>query len=89
MLVAVVAIVWYGFKFLGRLKDQRDKEAKIRRNTESQDPSGRSSPRTESPEAVDAEEMVKCPGCGAYFSPLSAGSGTRCGNCAGGSIKRG
>lgn len=55
ILLLVIAAVWYGFKVFGRFQMPRD-EADGRRAT--------SSKRT----PVAAEDLVKCPGCGAYVT---------------------
>ena len=62
--VAVVVVVWQGFKMLNRRAEvqQRDK----------------SQPRAQAPESQaqpGVEEMVQCPDCGAY---VAKGSGHRC-----------
>jgi len=60
VLVGLFLVVWYGFKFLGRL--QAIHAAAVRRRAE-----GRS--RTEAPSserAGEIEELVKCRVCGSY-----------------------
>ena len=65
--VAVIVIIWYGFKWLGRVQDMREKEAKDRLKG-----GGQARPA----DAGDAETMIKCPTCGTY---LSAASPRSCG----------
>lgn len=63
VLAAVVVAVWYGFKFLSRLEQQRKSEAQVaqreaaRRAKQAASGSGG---------AEAAEEMVLCSACGAY-----------------------
>jgi uncharacterized protein len=74
VLAAVIALVWYGFKFVGRLQDQRKANGGLgaraarRRKTR-----GRSS--SAEPAVQDAEDMVACPVCQAYVQARGA---TRC-----------
>ena len=59
VLVTVIAVVWYGFKFIGRLQDQRQADAKLR------DSAGRR-PRArgaDDPGTPAAGDMVACPVC--------------------------
>jgi len=73
VLAAVVAAVWYGFKFLGRLQKAREAEAKLREQ-EAARPAKRSSGESQKSGAV--EDLVPCPSCGAY---VRAGSTCSCG----------
>lgn len=72
---AVVAIVWYGFKFLGRLQATREAEERLRER-EAARPSRKSAgePARERRDAV--EDLVPCPNCGAY---VRAGTTCSCG----------
>ncbi len=70
VLVAVIAAVWYGFKFIGRLQDAREVEQKLR-------PGGCRQPkarwrRAKQPAAPEAEDMVECPVCQAYVPARGA-----------------
>ena len=56
--VAVILIVVYGWKWVGRVQSRRRGEAGKM--------GGRSSPRPEDSPAIEAEEMVQCPVCGDY-----------------------
>ena len=75
VLAAVVAAVWYGFKFLGRLQQTRKAEAKLREGK-----GGEPARKSEAPKKDDAggqvEDLVQCPSCGAY---VRAGSTCSCG----------
>ncbi len=78
VLVAVIALVWYGFKFVGRLQDQRKADgglgARASRRPQRRDRPSTAEPRAE-PSARDAEDMVACPVCQAY---VQARGVTRC-----------
>lgn len=63
VLVAIVAAVWYGFKFLSRLDETRKSEAKLREREGGKAPGRRAAKRRSEPEA---EDMVLCPVCRAY-----------------------
>ncbi len=78
--VAVVVAVWYGFKWVGRVKQIRDKEAKdkLRRDgaggNASAGPSGGAPGAAPGAANVDAEEMVECDVCGAFVAVRGAKS---------------
>ncbi len=81
--VAVVVAVWYGFKWVGRMKQIRDKEAKDRLRRDAQGgnkggngggPSGGPSVDSPSDAHGDAEEMVECAVCGAFVAVRGAKS---------------
>ncbi len=70
VLAAVIAAVWYGFKFIGRLDKARKHDAKLARKAPRDTAHG-------GPDA-DAEEMERCEVCSAYVSarnPASCGRG--------------
>ena len=73
VLAAVIALVWYGFKFVGRLQDQRGADggqgARAPRR-----PKRRGASAAE-PRVQDAEDMIACPVCQAYVQARGA---TRC-----------
>lgn len=71
VLALVVAIVWYGFKFLGRLKQTREAEAR-QRDLHSADDRNPASVGGK----LDVEETVQCRTCGAYVPTHGA---TNCG----------
>ncbi len=70
VLAAVIALVWYGFKFVGRLQDQRNAAQGLgRRKARRTKTRGRAA--TE-PKAPEAEDMVACPVCQAYVQARGA-----------------
>lgn len=80
----VIAAVWYGFKFLGRLQQTRKTEAKLR---EAEGRSAKKAPERKAATAhEDVAELIHCPACGAYVqagSKCDADSRARSsGNCA-------
>ena len=77
VLAAIVVIVWYGFKFLGKLQKARAVEAKERRK-EMKTKSARSREGAEA--VVETEDMVPCPVCGAYVQARGASACER-GDC--------
>ena len=78
--VAVVVAVWYGFKWVGRMKRIRDKEAKdrLRRDAGGGNGGGGVSGGApiDSPSDVHggAEEMVECTVCRAFVAVQGAKS---------------
>ncbi len=74
VLVAVVAAVWYGFKFVSRLQDARRADA-VGREGAGKKPKN-ADRDTGNPGRIDAEDMVQCPNCEAYVSGRGA---TKCG----------
>ncbi|WP_299615780.1 hypothetical protein [Pelagibius sp.] len=66
-----IAVVWYGFKFLGRLQQQRKTEAKLR------EAEARGGKKVSEPPPASAgdtvADLVPCPSCGAYIQ-----AGTKC-----------
>jgi len=75
VLAAVIAAVWYGFKFLGRLQAARKAEAKLR-EAEGARPARKSSEQAAKGGKDAVEDLVPCPSCGAY---VRAGSTCSCG----------
>jgi hypothetical protein len=73
VLIAIIVVVWYGFKLLGQV-DRARKEAQRAQRTQA---ARRQAPPP--PEQV-VEDMVKCSKCGAY---VTARRPTRCsrGDC--------
>ena len=65
--VAVLLAVWYGFKWVGRMKVIREKEAKERLRRGTGDSGGGGSADASSASG-DAEEMVECAVCGAFVA---------------------
>ncbi len=73
--VAVVLAVWYGFKWVGRMKVIREKEAKDRLRRGSGGSGGGASTGgsgAASSASGDAEEMVECAVCGAFVAVQGA-----------------
>ncbi len=70
--VAAIFAVWYGFKWLGRMKEVRERDAKdrLRRQAGNGGESGASG----SGISGAAEEMVECPTCGAFVATAGAKS---------------
>ena len=66
-LAAIVAAVWYGFKYIGRLKEARD--AQVGRPARKPRWPGK---RRSETKADEAEDMVQCPVCQAYVPARSA-----------------
>ncbi len=81
VLAAVIGAVWYGFKFVGRLQQARDAEAKAGGGAKGGNlgdhlrdwVAGRKGGANAGGEA---EDLVQCPKCGAY---LAARGATSCG----------
>ncbi len=69
--VAVVVAVWYGFKWVGRMKIKRDAEAKAKLRREASGAASGASGGA-SGAADDAEEMVECGACGAFVAVRGA-----------------
>lgn len=68
--VAIVVAVWYGFKWLGRMKEIREQDAKSRLRRDGGGNAWGGSGRSErsSATAADTEEMLECPTCGAFVA---------------------
>ena len=81
--VAVVVAVWYGFKWVGRMKQVRDREReKLRRQARNDGAGGARGASGDAPgddqgdAQGDTEEMTECPVCGAFVTaqgPKSCG----------------
>jgi uncharacterized protein len=56
LLLAIILIVWYGFRLIGRLDTARREEARL----------GRRNRRRPAAAAPQVEETIRCPRCGAY-----------------------
>ncbi len=59
---AVIALIWYGFKWVGRVQANREAEHRARLR-EGQ------APAADSPAEATAHDMVKCAICGDFVSP--------------------
>ena len=66
---AVILLVWYGFKWMGRVQANRVAEAgrKLREAVRAQ-------ARSTRPREPEAEDTVVCPACGAYVPARGIGS---------------
>ncbi len=58
ILIALIVVVWYGFKALGRVNRKRQAQAK-------QAARGKAT-------QIAAEDMIQCPKCGAYTASLDS-----------------
>jgi uncharacterized protein len=66
VLIAAVAAVWYGFKYVTRLQLERERKAEARDRVER-----RREARARGTEP-SAEDMVQCPACKAYVPAKGA-----------------
>lgn len=74
VLVAIVAAVWYGFKFLSRLDASRKAEAKVRHEKGGSRGKSKGRGKAAPPAADEPEDMVQCPVCGAYVAARASSS---------------
>ncbi len=66
VLVAVIGAVWYGFKLIGRLQEQRKADTRLRaRAARAARAASRAAGRGAA-EPTGVEELVQCPVCQAY-----------------------
>ncbi|HSE78034.1 MAG TPA: hypothetical protein VLG66_08515 [Alphaproteobacteria bacterium] len=65
VLVAVIAIVWFGFRWLQRIESERRKAA------------GSSASRIDGRRPVAAEDLAPCPVCGVYVVAGSPACGRK------------
>jgi len=74
--VAAIFAVWYGFKWVGRMKEVRDREARDRLRRQAGNGGGAGTGQSGAGESVSgiAEEMVECPACGAFVAASGAKS---------------
>ncbi len=70
LLAAIIGAVWYGFKFISRLQEARELEAK---NGSSRMSKSRRRGPAKSPES-EAEAMIECPVCKTYVAARGAGN---------------
>ncbi|MGQ0663161.1 MAG: hypothetical protein ACT4P2_06160 [Pseudomonadota bacterium] len=68
LLVAVVAIVWFGFRWFQRWERERREGAKPRLEKDKRRAGGSS---------LAAEDMTACPVCGAFVAERAASCGRR------------
>ncbi len=70
LLAAIIAAVWYGFKYMNRVEA-------VRRST--RQAAGQVAERQRAQQrsrTIEAEDLVKCPACGSYVAARGA---THCG----------
>ena len=75
VLVAIIAAVWYGFKWISRLQEARDAEARVppRKRRWAGGVRGAFRRTAKEPEQQDAaEELTPCRVCGAYVAARGA-----------------
>ncbi len=70
LLVAVIAAVWFGWRWIARVDAQRRAALNRRPAPSSKADPGRTAAAP--PPRMEAEDMEKCPECGAYVAPRSA-----------------
>lgn len=68
VLVAVIAAVWYGFKYIGRLQDIEKGERKPLQRTMSERLRRSSRKKSGSSDTDIVEETIQCPKCGTYIA---------------------
>ncbi len=64
LLVAVIAIVWFGWRWFQRWEKERRAPAARQADRVGRDGSGAAVP----PKAAQAEDLVACPRCGTYVA---------------------
>ena len=69
---AIILAVWYGFKWVGRMKVIREKEAKDKLRRGAGGSGGGAGSADSSSATGDAEEMVECAVCGAFVAVQGA-----------------
>ena len=74
LLAVVIGAVWFGWRWVNRVSAiGRDRAAAKQRGRASASPRSAAPPPTAAMDAaMDAEDMEKCPECGAYVAPRSA-----------------
>ncbi len=71
VLAAVIALVWYGFKYVGRLQDQRKAGGGLGARA-GRRPKRRGGGSAAEPKTAEVEDMVVCPVCQAYVQARGA-----------------
>lgn len=65
LLILLILGVWYGYKYMGRVEAvRRALREELQRRHKAQAP----------PRSIEAEDLSKCPVCGAYVAAKSAGN---------------
>ncbi len=73
LLALVIGAVWYGWRWINRVQEiGRARTAARRQDGPNQSGPSQSGRRDAGAYAVEAEDMEKCPECGAYVAPRSA-----------------
>ena len=73
LLALVIGVVWFGWRWINRVQAIGRARTAPRRSDGRRDPAAGPSPREAKPHAAaEAEDMEKCPECGAYVAPRSA-----------------
>lgn len=70
VLAAVLAAVWYGFKFVGRLDKQRREEGRLDKKAPKS--AGAAAARQPAKAEANSEDMTQCKVCGAYVAGKGA-----------------
>ncbi len=66
--IAIIVVVWYGFKLLGRVEKQRNARLKRQKREAKQ------APKAAPIDEPDTEDMIACPTCGTFVSARGARS---------------
>lgn len=64
VLAAILGAVWAAFRFIGRMKQQRDAELRANQTAAKRGKAGPT--RKAEPETSDTEDMVACPTCSTF-----------------------
>ncbi|WP_042693225.1 hypothetical protein [Azospirillum sp. B506] len=74
LLALVIGAVWFGWRWVNRVQEIGRARSAARRRDGGRDAAAGGSPRSPGAYAptLEAEDMEKCPECGAYVAPRSA-----------------
>ncbi len=73
LLALVIGVVWFGWRWINRVQAIGRARTNPRRTDGRRDAAAGPSPReARTSAAAEAEDMEKCPECGAYVAPRSA-----------------
>ena len=67
--VLVIGAVWYGFKWIGRLRHRPGAGGRV---------GTAGAPTPEAPQPLEAQDMVRCPVCGDFVLAGAAGAAVKC-----------
>ena len=73
VLLSILGVVWYGFKFISRLQETRETDARLRGRRKAARQTKQRSGAPADPEDADLEDMVQCPVCRTYVAARTAG----------------